>query len=183
MKAIQHFKTIMHHKRLVMQGCFKVGLYLQGIVHDLSKFSPTEFIPGAKYFQGTRSPNNAEREDKGYSKAWMHHKGRNKHHYEYWTDYAPENAKDHRPGDIKAAPMPDKYIAEMIMDRIAASKTYLGDRYDDSCPLKYLDKVPLENRMIHPDTYKKLRMLLVMLAKKGEDETFRYIKHVFLKKR
>ena len=86
MQAWEHFKTITHHKWLVMQGCFKVGLYWQGITHDLSKYTPTEFWSGAKYFQGTRSPNAAEREDKGYSEAWMHHKGRNRHHYEYWQD-------------------------------------------------------------------------------------------------
>ena len=81
MKAWQHFKTITRHRWLVRQGCFKVGLYWQGITHDLSKYSPTEFGVGIRYFQGTRSPNAAEREDKGYSEAWIHHKGRNRHHF------------------------------------------------------------------------------------------------------
>ena len=88
MRPISHFITITHHKILVMQGCFKVGLYWQGLMHDLSKYEPSEFWVGAKYYQGTRSPNNAEREEKGYSGAWLHHKGRNKHHYEYWIDYS-----------------------------------------------------------------------------------------------
>ena len=87
MKAWQHFCTITHHKILVMKGCFRVGLYRQGLMHDLSKYGWTEFRVGAKYYQGTRSPNNAEREKLGYSSAWLHHKGRNKHHYEYWIDY------------------------------------------------------------------------------------------------
>ena len=69
MKAWKHFKTITHHKRLVMQGCFKVGLYKQGLLHDLSKYSPAEFLVGVKFYQGNRSPNNAEREDIGYSSA------------------------------------------------------------------------------------------------------------------
>ena len=89
MKALQHLKTINHHKWLVCQGCFKVGLYKQGLLHDLSKYSPTEFLVGCKFYQGTRSPNNAEREVKGYSAAWLHHKGRNRHHYEYWLVYRP----------------------------------------------------------------------------------------------
>ena len=75
MKALQHLKTINHHKWLVCQGCFKVGLYKQGLLHDLSKYSPTEFLVGCKFYQGTRSPNNAEWEVKGYSAAWLHHKG------------------------------------------------------------------------------------------------------------
>ena len=86
MKAFRHFCTITKHKFLVMGGCFRVGLIRQGLTHDLSKYSPTEFLTGMRYYQGTRSPNAAEREDKGYSDAWMHHKGRNRHHYEYWTD-------------------------------------------------------------------------------------------------
>ena len=80
MKAWQHFKTITTHKIWVMRYCFKIGLYWQGLTHDLSKYSPTEFLVGMKYYQGDRSPNNAEREDTGMSKSWMHHKGRNKHH-------------------------------------------------------------------------------------------------------
>ena len=80
MKPWQHFKTITHHRLLVMLGCFRVGLYRQGLTHDLSKYSPAEFWQGAKYYQGTRSPNTAEREENGYSLAWMHHKGRNRHH-------------------------------------------------------------------------------------------------------
>ena len=85
-KAWLHFKTITTHKLLVMRYCFKVGLYKQGILHDLSKYSPTEFSVGVKYYLGDESPNNAERMDRGYSSAWLHHKGRNKHHYEYWID-------------------------------------------------------------------------------------------------
>ena len=75
---------------MVMKGCFSVGLYRQGIMHDLSKYMPSEFMVGAKYYQGTQSPNNAERADKGYSAAWLHHKGRNRHHYEYWLDYSDD---------------------------------------------------------------------------------------------
>ena len=83
-----HFETITRHKLLVMKYCFACGLYEQGLAHDLSKYSPTEFIPGCIYYQGDHSPNEAERADRGYSSAWLHHKGRNKHHLEYWIDYA-----------------------------------------------------------------------------------------------
>ena len=82
-----HLRTINHHKLLVMRHCFRVGLYRQGLTHDLSKYAPVEFFNGVRYFQGTRSPNDAERQAKGYSAAWLHHKGRNKHHMENWIDY------------------------------------------------------------------------------------------------
>ena len=93
-----------------MKGCFAVGLYRQGICHDLSKYSWTEFRVGAKYYQGNRSPNNAEREDIGYSSAWLHHKGRNRHHYEYWVDYSTQSIE----GGMAPVPMPRKYVAEML---------------------------------------------------------------------
>ena len=115
-----HLKTINRHKWLVMKSCFRLGMYKQGLLHDLSKYSPVEFMVGVKYYQGDRSPNNAEREDKGYTSAWLHHKGRNRHHFEYWMDYSLENN-----GAIAGMKMPVKYVVEMFMDRIAACKVYI----------------------------------------------------------
>lgn len=109
MKIWKHFCTITHHKYLVMKNCFKVGLYRQGLLHDMSKYSPAEFWVGCRYFQGNRSPNNAEREEKGYSSAWLHHKGRNKHHYEYWIDYGLEGEPM-----LTGMKMPKKYVVEMF---------------------------------------------------------------------
>ena len=174
MKAWHHFKTINHHRFLVMVGCFKVGLYRQGLTHDLSKYSPTEFGIGARYFQGTRSPNAAEREEKGYSEAWMHHKGRNRHHYEYWTDMHPVT-KTYEP-----IPMPRKYLAEMVMDRIAACRTYQGKNYTDGSALEYLEK-SREQHLMHPETKRQLHFLLTMLRDEGEEKTFRYIRESVLK--
>ena len=179
-KAWDHFKTVAHHRKLVRQGCFKIGLYKQGILHDLSKFSPTEFSVGAKYWQGDRSPNNAEREDIGYSSAWLHHKGRNKHHYEYWIDYNSHYREDGQ--DIMVpVPMPDKYIAEMIIDRIAASKVYKGKEYKDDDPLKYY-YMGTHEAPLHDYTRRQLLKYLEMLAAKGEKETFKAIKKELVNK-
>ena len=178
MNAWKHFKTITYHKYLVMQGCFKVGLYKQGLLHDLSKYSPSEFWVGARYFQGNRSPNNAEREDIGYSSAWLHHKGRNKHHYEYWLDYSTKEIA----GGMAPAPMPPKYIVEMLMDRIAACKVYNGDKYTSASPLEYYSQ-GREKAPLHPDTRKLLEKLLIMLARQGEEKTFSYIRRKVLKNR
>ncbi|MBD5396405.1 MAG: catalase [Lachnospiraceae bacterium] len=176
-KAWKHFKTITKHKMLVMHGCFKVGLYKQGLLHDLSKYSPSEFLVGMKYYQGNRSPNNAEREDLGYSSAWLHHKGRNKHHYEYWLDYSTAI-----PGGFAPAKMPVRYVVEMFMDRIAASKIYNGEKYTQGDPLDYYRK-GIENAVIHPETRALLEKLLVMLSEKGEEKTFAYIRKHLLHKR
>lgn len=170
-----HLCTITHHRHMVMRFCFCVGLYRQGLLHDLSKYSWTEFKVGCKYYQGTRSPNNAEREETGYSRAWLHHKGRNRHHYEYWIDYSM------KPGEgMIGLEMPVNYVVEMFLDRIAASKTYERDAYTDRSPLKYYEQGAV-GMMIHPKTRKLLKHLLEMLAEKGERKTFSYIRNTILK--
>lgn len=171
MQAINHFKTITKHRHKVIIHCFKAGIGFQGLFHDLSKYTPTEFIQGAKYYQGTRSPNEGEREAIGFSKAWMHHKGRNKHHFEYWTDY------DRVTKQMKGMPMPDKYIKEMFCDRVAASKIYSGDKYTDESSLNYfLWGRDRRGDLIHEETSRKLEFLLRMLVDKGEKETFKYLR-------
>ena len=110
-----HLSTITRHKIKVTLLCFRCGLYAQGIKHDLSKYSFVEFWAGVRYYQGNRSPIDREKEVKGYSMGWLHHKGRNKHHWEYWLDN----------GDpIKAIEMPVNYVIEMFCDRVAACQTY-----------------------------------------------------------
>lgn len=178
MHAFKHFKTITYHKWLVLKGCFAVGLYRQGLCHDLSKYMPSEFFVGVKYYQGDRSPNNAEREAIGYSSAWLHHKGRNKHHYEYWLDYSMRYVK----GGMAPAPMPVRYIVEMLMDRIAACKVYQKEKYTPKSALEYYltgkDPAPL-----HEKTRMLLEFLLHFMAKHGEKETYRFVKNELLPRR
>lgn len=170
-----HFRTITQHKIVVMQECFQVGLYKQGLLHDLSKYTPEEFKIGVYYFQGDRSPNAAEKEEKGYSGAWLHHKGRNRHHYEYWIDLAQDRSEG-----LQGMKMPINYVVEMFMDRVAASKIYYKENYTDSHALNYYKK----NRKyitMHPETRKLLERLLVMLSRHGEKYTMNYIRRVVLK--
>ena len=176
MKAWQHLKTITSHKFKVMHYCFRSGLYLQGLLHDLSKYSPTEFWEGARYYQGDRSPNNKAKEANGYSRAWLHHKGRNRHHFEYWIDYDKSS-----PLFLAGMDMPRKYIAEMVMDRIAACQVYQKEKYTTASPYEYYRKSRDVLWMISDKTNHDLEMLLRMVAKKGEDYTFRYIKNIYLK--
>ena len=173
MKAWKHFKTITWHRWLVRQGCFQVGLIWQGLTHDLSKYSPTEFQSGIRYYQGTRSPNAAEREEKGYSEAWMHHKGRNRHHYEYWTDMNMQTRQ------YESVPMPRKYLVEMVMDRRAACMTYQGKNYTPGSALAYY-LGSKERNLMHPNTQRDLEYVLTMLRDEGEEKTFRYLKEEVL---
>ena len=182
MNIWKHFCTINHHKILVMRGCFQVGLIRQGLLHDRSKYSPTEFIVGCRYYQGNMSPNNAEREAVGYSSAWLHHKGRNKHHLEYWIDYGVGDGRDgqktHR--GICGMKMPIKYVAEMYVDRVSASKNYQRDKFKLDSPLQYYLK-GRKYYILNEDTKAMLELLLVMLAVKGEDEVNHFLKYEVLK--
>lgn len=170
MHPIKHFKTVTRHRHAVIKHCYKAGILGRGLLHDLSKYSPAEFWAGAKFYVGTKSPNVLEREEKGYSSAWLHHKGRNRHHFEYWQDYSSVQRK------VVPIKMPLKYVIEMFCDRVAASKIYKGKSYKDTDPLDYF-LGGKEYRFIHKETSDLLEKLLVMLAQTGEKETFLYIKN------
>lgn len=132
-RLIGHTKTVLRHKWEVCKLCFKFGIYWQGIVHDTSKFSPTEFWSSVKYYQGNRSPIEAEKEDKGYSMAWLHHKSRNKHHFWYWVDY--DGGQVQNPVRI-----PIRYVYELVADTMAAGKVYsrnAGKEWKQSDPYEY----------------------------------------------
>lgn len=124
----KHFKKVCVHKFWVFYYCCKAGIVVQGLLHDMSKFSPTEFFESVKYYQGDSSPIDAAKKDKGYSNAWLHHKGRNRHHYEYWQDYFDQGTKH--------LEMPLKYKIEMICDYVGAGKAYYGK---DFTPQKEYD--------------------------------------------
>ncbi|MCC8016996.1 MAG: DUF5662 family protein [Lachnospiraceae bacterium] len=173
-----HLRTINHHKWLVMKACFRVGLYRQGLLHDLSKYSPAEFWVGVKYYRGNMSPNNIERREKGYTSAWLHHKGRNKHHLEYWIDYGSKDSEF----PLEGMRMPDKYVVEMFIDRMSASKNYQKDAYTDRSALDYYMKGKARH-VLHPEVKELLERLLTMLAEEGEDATFAYIRREVLGKR
>ena len=172
-KAFNHLKTITRHRHEVIKNCRRAGILSQGLRHDLSKFSPTEFLEGARYWQGHRSPNDKAREENGCSAAWMHHKGRNKHHFEYWSDYSPVEKR------MQPVEMPVRYVAEMFCDRVAASKTYQGKAYTDRHPLEYFERGKARRTaLIHPKTSDLIERMLTILAEEGEEKAFAYIKRL-----
>jgi hypothetical protein len=158
--AVKHFGTITEHKNEVCKGCFIAGLYWQGIIHDLSKFSLAEFIPSVKYYTGTSSPIIAEKDDRGYSLAWLHHRGRNPHHWEYWVDKLSR-------GGI-ALKIPVKFVTEMACDIIAAGKVYHKGEWNQHMPLAYIsDKINKGDILLHEETAKLLLTILGEFAEKG----------------
>ena len=171
----EHFLTITKHRHKVMMLCFRIGLYRQGLLHDLAKYSLTEFPRGCIYYQGDRSPNNKEREVTGVSLSWLHHKGRNKHHFEYWLDY-----DETRTGCVRGMRMPRKYVAEMFCDRIAACKIYEKENYTQESALNFFYR-GMGRYFMHPETRKELGYLLTVLAERGEKEALHYVRTEYLK--
>lgn len=171
-----HSLTINKHRLEVMRLCFKCGLIKQGLLHDLSKYSFIEFFSGVKYYQGYRSPIDAEKEDKGYSLGWLHHKGRNKHHFEFWLekDYYSD------PLTFKCLEMPLNYLLEAACDKIAASKIYKKDKYTDSSAYDFLMN-GRDQYFMGPENCRRHKLLLEYLKDNGEEKALAYYKDLYHK--
>ena len=167
-----HLGTVLKHKRYVCRACFKMGLIRQGLFHDLSKFSLTEFVPSVKYFSGRLSPNAVDRKINGASLAWLHHKGRNKHHFEYWIDYSASSDEY-----AFGCRMPLRYVAEMIADRYAACVAYNRDEYTRADAWNYYSRAR-DVIIMHRDTKAVLEKALTVMAEEGEDAAFKYMKEL-----
>lgn len=171
-KFFKHLNKILTHKRWVAHYCFMCGLYWQGIMHDMSKFSPTEFWESVKYYQGTRSPIDACKEDKGYSMAWFHHRGRNKHHWEFWMD-------DFEKGCIPKK-MPFKYALEMICDYLGAGRAYAGKGFTMESEYNWWLKKKIIVKM-HADTFAFACEIMDHMKEIGIEKTLKdkaYIKYL-----
>ncbi len=158
---IKHFKLVTYHKWLVFKLCCKVGEPWRGFMHDFSKYSPTEFFESAKYYVGTHSPITEAKKENGYSKAWLHHKGRNKHHSEYWVD---ENAPE------KTPIIPYPYAVEMVCDKIAAGMAYMGKNFTKEYELKYWE-IEITKIKINEKIAQFITEVLTRVAKDGIDKT------------
>ena len=153
----RHLHTVNKHRFLVFVHCCKIEMVWRGFIHDLSKYSPTEFFEGVKYYQGTRSPITACRNETGMSKAWLHHKGRNKHHPQYWFDPECKQYLD----------MPYKYVVEKVCDMLAASKVYKGKNYSTQYVYEYWQKIR-GKREIGEKTKLFLDQVMLDLKDKGQ---------------
>jgi hypothetical protein len=169
---VKHIVLVIKHKHAVFINCAKCGILFRGIVHDMSKFFPSELFESAKYYQGNRSPIGVCRRTNGVSYAWLHHKGRNKHHIEYWLD--PE---------CEVTPlMPYKYAVECVCDKIAANKTYKGKDYTTDMPLEHWQRYG--NKVNgNPKTMEFIETVFVDLANHGEKYVLnkKYMKNTYNK--
>lgn len=160
-KIWKHFKLVTKHKFMVLKFAIKAGIPWRGFMHDWSKFSAEEFIEGCKYYVGYRSPITVSRDTKGYSRAWLHHKGRNKHHEEYWYDWQ---------NPTKTVLMPYKYVVELICDTLAAGKVYRGKEWTNDYPIIYFN-TKKDKRLFNPKILEFLTDIYTQISKEGVDKT------------
>ena len=157
--VVKHTKLVLKHKWYVFIYCTKLGMPIRGLRHDLSKFTPAEFLESVKYYDGKISPITVAKRANGYSKAWLHHKGRNKHHYEYWVD---ENAPE------KTPIIPYKYVVEMICDKLSASRVYNGKEWTRNSELEYWTKEK-QRIKVNKHVEEMLTEVFEQVAEKGID--------------
>lgn len=173
-KFFKHLHLVNKHRFYVCRNCFIAGQYKRGLLHDLSKYSPTEFLESVKYYQGDRSPIDACKEINGWSKAWMHHKGRNRHHWEYWID----NINNGYP---EAILMPYEFAVEMLCDYIGAGQAYEGKNWTPGRQYMWWIR-KRHNVLMHPVIKDFITTVLgEMAAEQGELSYTIYLKPKFLK--
>ena len=173
-KMVKHTMLVTQHRWYVFKLSVKAGIPFRGLIHDISKFSPTEFVESVKYYNGKRSPINVCIEEKGFSLAWLHHKGINKHHLEYWENCAN--------GTREGAFLPYKYMVEMICDKIAAGMAYNKNSWTTSQPLDYwLNIEKIKPTVVHPATNMYIETVFQNLEKYGIKSTInpRYLKQTY----
>ena len=165
---IKHLRTIRNHKKFVRKACFKMGLFWQGIMHDMSKYSLAELLI-CKYYSGSRSPHQNAREVLGYSPSWIHHYHVNKHHFQYWWD-EDENGK------IIPMKMPYKYVIESFCDMLGASKAYNPENWEPTMLLNYWQTKCVGKRIMHEKSTNLVEFLINKLVELGEEDFFKWYK-------
>ncbi len=159
---INHLKVIHRHRKHIIKACFKMGIPIQGLLHDLSKYSLTE-LKIYKFYTGALSPHDIARNELGYSPSWYHHRNRNKHHSEYWVDSFEK---------MNAVKMPYKYVIEMFCDFMAAGKAYNKDNWTVKTPWDYWENKCRGVRILNPETERLFEKLLWNLHESENEEHF-----------
>lgn len=169
----KHIKLVSKHKWLVFKFSVKLGIPFRGLMHDLSKFSYDEFWESVKYYDGKVSPITKCKKENGYSKAWLHHKGRNKHHVQYWVDLGTKGV---------APVIPYKYMAEMICDKLSASITYNGKNWTNSSEYEYWVKEK-KRIIVNPKIENFLEEVFLNLKENGLEKILdkKYLKETYKK--
>lgn len=140
MRHCNYFKYLVRHKWFVFVACRKIGAsWWTGIVHDMSKFRPSEWLPYACTFykkDGSKQYN----ETIDFACAWNDHQKRNKHHWQYYLITWDR-------GVTEPLPMPRRDAFEMVADWMGAGRAITGRWEVKEWYEKNKDKM-----ILHPET-------------------------------
>lgn len=160
-----HLKTIQTHIGIVQDLCNKMGLKVE---HDKSKMYPDEFDI-YHWATGKSSPHDVARAELGYSPSWVHHKARNPHHWEYWTDF--NSAKPNGDGTFtivcRPVKMPYENVIEMCCDFVGAGMAYSKDKWTKETPWDYWMSKCEGQRAMHPTSEYLIKKLLWNIHEMG----------------
>lgn len=156
-KHLKYLRYLARHKWFVLVACFRRGLYWQGIIHDWSKFLPSEWIPYANFFYGFKPTEEDRRRSRvifGYdcwpssewmrdrfNRAWLAHQHRSPHHWQHWILRNDD-------GTTFPVEMPHRYVLEMLADWDGAGRAITGKT--GGTPVWYAKN--RHKMLLHPDT-------------------------------
>jgi hypothetical protein len=135
-KHLQYARYLAIHKWYVLRACWRRGLWLAGLTHDLSKLQPSEWQAYADFFYVSRTKATTD----AFYAAWNLHQKRNKHHWQYWVFIKDDGA-------VLTLPMPDRYRREMLADWEGAGIAITGK--DDTADYYRLKRHQIK---LHPET-------------------------------
>ena len=171
---LAYLAYVVRHKWYVSVECFKAGILWRGLMHDMSKFRPSEFFPYARYFYNRDGTRRDRRDKSGYYKptdsgdqafdhAWFLHQKRNQHHWQWWIfpddgpGYSPWKPGEDTVYKLKILPMSAAARKEMQCDWVGAGKAQ-GSLGVKDWYAKNRDKI-----ILHPDTRKAVDQWLEKL--------------------
>ncbi|MBC2741567.1 MAG: hypothetical protein HGJ93_00580 [Desulfosarcina sp.] len=119
MRHLSYAKYVLLHKWFVFIASIKIAAPLwRAVIHDLSKFRPSEWFPYAATFY---APDGSKqyKETPVFNRAWLLHQHRNPHHWQFWLLRMDR-------GNIVTIEMPEHYALEMLADWMGAGRAITG---------------------------------------------------------
>jgi len=114
-----YLKYVIRHKWFVLMASKRIGASLcLALIHDKSKFRPSEWWPYAETFY---KPDGSKQYDETeeFNLAWLLHQNRNPHHWQHWLLKMDS-------GDVLAIEMPRRYALEMVADWMGSGRAITG---------------------------------------------------------
>lgn len=147
-RHLNYLKYLLRHKWFVFIACLRIGASpWMGLIHDLSKFRLSEWLPYARCFY-TADGSKQYKEGSAFTFAWNDHQKRNKHHWQFWLITWDR-------GTTEPLRMPRRFVLEMVADWMGAGRAITGKWEAKEWYLKNCHTMQL-----HPETKLQVEQIL-----------------------